>query len=43
MDHLQFELTRGWFIEGAESIPRGIASVKPEGFSNTIRPCTYGL
>lgn len=39
MDHLtfkQFELTRSWFIEGAESVPRGITSVQPEGFNNTI-------
>lgn len=32
----QFEMTRGWFIEVAESVPKRIASVQPEGFNNTI-------
>ncbi|WP_257352080.1 DinB family protein [Pseudalkalibacillus decolorationis] len=32
----QFEMTRSWFIEVAESVPRGITNIQPQGFNNNI-------
>ncbi len=32
----QFEMTRGWFIKVAESIPQEIANIQPDIFNNNI-------
>ncbi|ALC82749.1 MULTISPECIES: DinB family protein [Bacillus] len=40
MNHLlfkQFEMTRGWLIEAAESVSQEKAKVQPDGFNNTIQ------